>query len=297
MGRNDEFEHLSGHITASEIGLGWLDGLTLRTVSKAASFRPHQHSHMEVILCLRGELVYRIGSSKPILLGSDMGIVIPAHIQHSLKDDSESPSERIGLHLLKSMSAHHSYAVFSRKDYANFQKNLSKSAKRPFRLSPALKVACRELSTFLKRPSGDICSAEYGQIRILCCSILYNLVKILSAPPSAIKPQLMDEAVRFLESHYAESIHVEDLVKHMGYSRARLFTLFKRHTGLTPNDFLIRFRINKAKEMLRNSTLTVAEVATATGFSGPEYFYTVFKRYVGVTPSEYRRGHEQGTLS
>ena len=107
----------------------------------------------------------------------------------------------------------------------------------------------------------------------------------------------MDEAVRFLESHYAESIHVEDLVKHMGYSRARLFTLFKRHTGLTPNDFLIRFRINKAKEMLRNSTLTVAEVATATGFSGPEYFYTVFKRYVGVTPSEYRRGHEQGTLS
>lgn len=292
MKRNNGFERVSGQMTAPEIGLGWIDGLTLRTVSKAVSVRPHQHSHMEVILCLRGELVYRIEGSKPIPLGSDMGIVIPAHIQHSLKDDSETPGERIGLHLLKSMSAHHNYAVFSQEDYANFQKSLSKTAKLPFWLSPALKATSRELSGFLKRPSGDICSSEYGKIRILCCSILYNLVKTLSAPPSTIKPQLMDEAVRYLESHYAESLHTEDLVKHMGYSRARLFTLFKRYTGLTPNDFLIRFRINKAKEMLIASTLPVAKVAISTGFSSPEYFNTVFKRYVGITPAEYRhRGH------
>jgi len=288
MGKNTEFEHLSGRLTSREIGLGWLDGLTLRTAFEAASISPHCHQHMEVILCLRGEINYKIDGYRPVLLGADRGIVIPAQRRHALKNNSELPGERLGLHLLGKMTKSRAYAIFSDDDYLDFQRILTTAAAHPFRLSPSLKNSARELADYLKRPRASIHSSEYGLIRILSCSILYNLVKTLSEPRVSPKPQLMDEAVSYLKAHWNEPFRIDNLVRHMGYSRASLFTLFKRHTGLTPNDYLVRLRINHAREMLVRQTPNIAEIAGATGFKSPEYFSAVFHRYVGRTPSEFR---------
>ena len=54
------YEHLSGRLDANDIGLGWLDGITVLESVKAVSTRPHAHMHTEVIFCLKGELSYRI---------------------------------------------------------------------------------------------------------------------------------------------------------------------------------------------------------------------------------------------
>lgn len=285
-----EFEHLSGRFSSQDIGLGWLHGLTLRTATEAASLNPHCHPHMEIILCLRGELTYKIKSFDPVPLGADMGIVIPAQYQHALKNNSELPGERLGLHLLDKMPKTREYAIFSAEDYSHFQETLSKAAAQPFRLSPSLKASARELADYLKRPQDSICPSERGLVRILCCSILYNLIRILSEPLTSAKPQLMEEAVRYLDEHYAEPFRIEDLVRHMGYSRASLFTLFKRHTGLSPNDYLVRLRVKKARKLLSSPSPTINEIATATGFKTPEYFSSVFHRFVGQTPSEFRHG-------
>ena len=216
MKRDKGFENLSGQMSSAEIGLGWLDGMTLRTSTRAVSVRPHRHQHMEVILCLRGELSYEIDDRPPVSLGADMGLVINARTRHALRNNAESPGERIGLHLLRTMSPHRDFAVFRAKDYADFQRILSAAASRPFRLSPQLKSDARKLAGFLKRPADGISSAERGLVRILCCSILYNLVQTLSGPqPAANGPQPMDEAVRYLEKRYAQPFDVGDLVRRL----------------------------------------------------------------------------------
>lgn len=289
MKHRNEFEHLSGQLSSRSIGLGWLDAVTLRTAVEATSVNPHFHRHMEIILCLRGELTYMIDGHLPVALGADMGIVIPAGARHALKDDSELPGERLGLHLLADIPGKRDYAIFSRKDYLGFQRILSGAAARTFRLSPSLKDAARELARHVRDPMRSDKPMEHGFIRILCCTILYNLVKTLSEPLAAPKPQLMEEAVRYLKAHYAEQFRIDDLVRHMGYSRASLFSLFKKHTGLTPNDYLVRLRVKKAGEMLVREESTVADIAAATGFKSPEYFSSVFRRYTGLTPGGYRR--------
>ena len=289
MKRDKGFENLSGQMSSAEIGLGWLDGMTLRTSTRAVSVSPHRHQHMEVILCLRGELSYEIDGRPPVSLGADKGLIINARTQHALRNNAESPGERIGLHLLRTMSPHRDFAVFRAKDYADFQRILSAAASRPFRLSPQLRSDARKLAEFLKRPADGISSAERGLVRILCCSILYNLVQTLSGPqPAANGPQPMDEAVRYLEERYAQPFDVRDLVRRMGYSRASLYALFKRHTGLTPNDYLIRLRVEKAKSLLESSDRSITSISDAVGFSSPEYFSAVFRRYVGQAPSGYR---------
>ena len=99
----------------------------------------------------------------------------------------------------------------------------------------------------------------------------------------------MEDAVKFLEDHYAERIRIVDIVRHIGYGRARLFELFKRHTGLSPNDYLLRFRIRKAQDLLVQTDLSVREIARRIGMLDSSYFSIMFKRQTGRSPSSYRR--------
>ena len=79
-----------------------------------------------------------------------------------------------------------------------------------------------------------------------------------------------------------QNFHIDDLIRFMGYGRTRLFTLFKRHTGLTPNEYLVRLRIRKAKELVKQRTSDAATVAKAVGFNDPAYFKNVYLHYTGT---------------
>jgi AraC-like DNA-binding protein len=83
---------------------------------------------------------------------------------------------------------------------------------------------------------------------------------------------------------------MDDLVRYVGFSRARMFDIFKAQTGLTPNDYLQRLRVESAQEQLRQTDRSVTEIASATGFSSGQYFSTVFVRYTGVSPTRFRKG-------
>ena len=101
----------------------------------------------------------------------------------------------------------------------------------------------------------------------------------------------MNEAVDWLKAHSAERVRLNRLVSYMGYSRSRLFELFRRHTGLTPADWLMRYRIKAARRRLETTKDPVAQVAADCGFSSAQYFNDVFRRQTGATPSAWRRAH------
>ena len=283
------YEHLSGRLDADEIGLGWLDGVTVLESVKALSTRPHAHPHTEVIFCLKGEFTYRIDTVGEVSLGAGMGLVIPAHTRHSLLDDVDTPGKRLGFHLFGQMKPNRRFAVFTPSDYDGFLGKLLSKACVPFKLPSSQLVSVKRLAAFLG-PNADVpTSSEKGLVRILCCSILYDTVVTLSGPLIPVCPQLMEDAVKFLEDHYAERIRVTDLVHHIGYGRARLFELFKRQTGLAPNDYLLRFRIRKAQELLAKTPLPIHEIARSVGIQDSSYFSTVFRRQTGSSPTSYRR--------
>jgi len=96
--------------------------------------------------------------------------------------------------------------------------------------------------------------------------------------------QVMD----WIRSHCAEPLRISDLVRISGYSRTRLFALFAAEAGLSPNDFLLRCRIERAKELLRADAAPLTQVALDCGFSSPSYFSTVFRKYVGCSPRNWR---------
>ena len=284
--KNDGYTHVSHKVGSDEIGLGWLTGITEWMTPKATHVHPHKHSHIELIFCLKGTMTYRISGHGGVTIREGSGVVMPADTVHVLEGGTDAPCGRLGLHISRSMSPRRRYAVFSPADFKAFHATLSKMSARPFRLDAKLQSAVKELVRLVRQNA--ISSPERGLLRALCCTILFHVAETLSKPFAAPQPQMMDEAVKFLESHYSRKMTLDALMLHMGYGRTQLFHLFKQHTGLSPNEYLVRFRIKEAKEMLANSDKSVVAIAKAVGFSSTSYFRSVFLKYEGKKPESYK---------
>ncbi len=91
-----------------------------------------------------------------------------------------------------------------------------------------------------------------------------------------------------LEHDYAKEWRVADLLSIAHMSRSTLMRVFRRATGQTPIEYLVRLRIQKAMELLRNSGRTITEIAMDVGFNDSNYFSRQFRRLTGTPPRQFR---------
>ncbi|MED4958592.1 AraC family transcriptional regulator [Paenibacillus macerans] len=110
--------------------------------------------------------------------------------------------------------------------------------------------------------------------------------------PETMEPAMIDrqveQAVRWITLQYHQPISIGELSRRLGYHRAHLFHAFKARTGLSPKQYLMKVRIEKAKELLAGP-LTVDQIAASVGFNDALYFSRQFKKATGLPPSEYRK--------
>jgi AraC family transcriptional regulator of arabinose operon len=95
-------------------------------------------------------------------------------------------------------------------------------------------------------------------------------------------------AVDYLAAQFREPFQMEKLAHCSGLSVSRLAHLFTKQTGLSPQRFLERHRMQVASRLLRMTDFTVTEVAADVGYEDPFYFSNRFRRYSGKSPSQYR---------
>jgi AraC-like DNA-binding protein len=277
--KSNGYDNISHRLGADKIELGWLASISDWNSPRAVPIKPHSHPYIELIFCLKGSLSYHIDGYGQVSISECSGIVIPANTIHVLKDGTDSPCQRIGLHILQKMPTTGKYAVFSPDDIAAFRATLLKMAAKPFRIDTKLQQSVKDLARLIDQ--ARLSPAELGLLRALCCTILCRTADTLSKPIVSPEPQMMHEAVKFLEGHAAEKIRLDDLVRRMGYGRTQLFHLFKLHTGLSPNEYLVRYRVRMAQRLIDEQGLSAAEAARACGFSSTAYFRSVFLKYTG----------------
>lgn len=106
---------------------------------------------------------------------------------------------------------------------------------------------------------------------------------------SGERKQLVEEIMGWVAEEYRESLRIESLCRRFHLSRSYLHRIFKQETGLSITEYLIAYRINKAKEYLESGSMPLAEVALSSGFQDLSHFCRMFKRLTGVTPGHYRK--------
>ena len=100
--------------------------------------------------------------------------------------------------------------------------------------------------------------------------------------------QVRENIERYIRSHYTTELSMQDVARAMNYSEAYFCKLFKQCFKVNFSAWLNEFRVEKAKEMLRDTRLSIREISLACGYTDANYFARVFKRITGRTPSEYR---------
>ncbi len=96
------------------------------------------------------------------------------------------------------------------------------------------------------------------------------------------------ESARFIHQHAGRQIGVLDVARRATISRRQLERRFKEALGRTIHDEILRCRVDRAKQLLLESDLTLPQVAMASGFASASYLSTVFRRQLNITPGEYR---------
>lgn len=118
------------------------------------------------------------------------------------------------------------------------------------------------------------------------------LEKAIRSAKSRKKSILKEEKVKtYIETHFKEELTRESLASEVFMNPDYLSKLFKKNTGSSLMDYVTKVRIERAKELLERTVLTISEIAIETGYSNTAYFTKMFKKYTnGVTPREYRKG-------
>jgi len=96
-------------------------------------------------------------------------------------------------------------------------------------------------------------------------------------------------AKEYIENHWLDAFDINETAKAADLSRTHLTRLFKKHTGMTPHDYYINYKMNKIKEKLSDSNLSISQAFAACGVDYNGHFAKVFKERVGVSPSQYRK--------
>lgn len=96
--------------------------------------------------------------------------------------------------------------------------------------------------------------------------------------------------IAFIEEHLGDDIGIATLATLAGYSPDHFARLFKQSFGLSPYQYILQRRVERAKALLRDRTRSIAEIALQCGFASQAHFHTAFKARTGVTPGVFRKG-------
>lgn len=155
---------------------------------------------------------------------------------------------------------------------------------------PGIAAVCHEMRRLVL--AGPDC--ESGYLGALADALVARLVALsqhlddLPSSSESLSPYKLRMAMRLIEELLDQDCSVERLAETVGLSRAHFSRAFKKSTGETPARFIMRRRVVKARELLSDNTLSLAEIAHLTGFSSQAHFTAAFKSDIQVTPGRYR---------
>lgn len=99
----------------------------------------------------------------------------------------------------------------------------------------------------------------------------------------------IDAVIRYISENYKKQISVDDMTDTIHISKYYFIRVFRRMMGVTPYSYLTNYRINRSKELLRSTSMSIAEISEECGFLDPGNFIAQFKKRTGMRPLQYRR--------
>ncbi len=163
------------------------------------------------------------------------------------------------------------------------------------RKSPVFRIGMddrliRQFSSIFEVVKSDYVGAEYvlsGSVIFLIGHILTHL-KRQELKITSQTDEIIMTTKSLMENRFSEKVRLEDIAGQLNISYVWFRTYFKKHTGYSPYDYLLNIRINHARLLLKNSSISVKEISQSSGFESQQQFSKTFKKKTGLTPVQFR---------
>jgi AraC family transcriptional regulator len=138
-------------------------------------------------------------------------------------------------------------------------------------------------------PSGSVFGETVGEALLVYLARRYS-----STPPrndwaaGGLSRLQLKRALDYIEANLDGEVHLGELSKAVGLSAFHFAKLFKESTGASPHQYVLQRRLERAKDLLRNSGMTLSEISLQAGFADQSHLTNVFRRLVGVSPAKFR---------
>ena len=244
---------------------------------------PHTHNHLELFYIVDGKGQFLIQDQLYPVKPNNLVIINP-NVTHTEVSLNAQPLEYIvlGIEGIELATSENSNGQFSILDHFE-----------GVEISGCLRNILREME---QKNTGyeDVCQA-YMEILIvrLIRSTSFSVTSTASGP---LVSRQCATIRRYIDNHYKEQLDLDTLAKEAHVNKYYMAHAFKREYGISPISYLIQRRIEESRYLLRETDLSLSQIARLLGFSSASYFSQSFRRAEGTTPMEYRkkaRGSEE----
>jgi AraC-like DNA-binding protein len=132
-------------------------------------------------------------------------------------------------------------------------------------------------------------TALRGLLYLFLARLIENAKTECAGNQLSKKEQYLQKAIEFIRINYSRKITVRQIAAFVGLDRSYLSALFQEELHRSPQEFLIRFRMEKARGFMANESLSIGDVARSVGYDDPLQFSKAFKKWSGLPPSRYRK--------
>ena len=261
------------------------------------SMELNRHEFFEMVYVKKGSVVFEIASQE-VNIGPNDIIIIKPNQPHRFSVRSSAGCEFIVLNFKFVDHMNNEFSEISLGEFLNFIKGKETG---PFF---TLKVSQKnEVITLLNRILKERENSEIGSEFLNYLLVMELFVMISRALKmeweNSIKgktlklKELIQVSINYIKNNFERDISIRDIAKFAFLSPSYFTRVFKEEVGLTPINYLMNVRIERAKELLQGTELKISDIALNVGFSNQQRFNEIFKKHTKMTPTQYRRTVEK----
>jgi len=258
------------------------------------SMEPNRHeSSYEMVYMEKGHAVFEI-EAQPVPMGPNDIIIIKPNQKHKFSVKSKSGCGFIVLSFKFEDKVSERHAEVSLEDFLNFVRGKESGPFITLKVSQKNEISLL-LSRIIKERENDELGSEFLNY-LLVLELFVLISRALKMEwENSIKnkspklKELIDASVKFINNNFERDIALKDIANFVFLSSSYFARAFKEEMGTTPISYLLKVRIERAKELLANTNSKVSDIALSVGFSNQQRFNEIFKKLVKMTPLQYRK--------
>lgn len=245
----------------------------------------HIHPDMiEICYLAKGSQEYFVGNNTFRLYGGDVFVAFPDEIHGT----GNVPEEKGVLYwmVLKRPEAGKDYLGLSHPDACELFSRLLQLPQRLFKGGSECERLLQKIISIYFQNKDTLIKMELNNLLV---SFLLQIIHAGERTTDRSYSDRITQIVHYINENLFETLDLESLADKCNLSLSRFKHLFKEETGIPPSEYIIRRKVEKAQELMKDQKLSIKNIAYDLGFSSPAYFSTVFKQYNGYSPTLYKK--------